>query len=532
MLWLLLVFGLIIAIFLFITLKQFRYWSSKGVKQSSIFQLWVDNIKIIFQLVSPAEHTVELNKRFSSERFAGSCYYFQPLLLLRAPDMIKQIAIKDFENFIDRIQFLRDDIEPLWTKSIFLLRGDEWKAMRATLSPSFTSSKMKGMFGLIKECAENFVKFYEDRRSSAESVDVKDAFARYANDVIASAAFGVTCNSLEEPNNEFYLMGKQATDLSGFWKNISIIFVSFFPKLAKPLGLRLLPAKCDRFFRKVMKENMEDRERNGIIRPDMIHLLMEARKGKLKHDEGREVNTGFATIEESAIGKEEKLQNLHLTDEIITAQALIFFFAGFDSSSTLMSFLSYELAVNPDIQKRLHREVDDTLEQCNGSVTYEALFKMKYLDMVVSETLRKWPTITAIDRLCVKPYTIVPTKDGEEPVHLEEGDLVWFPMYALHRDPKYYPEPERFDPERFSDENKSKIVPYSYFPFGVGPRSCIGNRFALLETKLLFFILLSKFELTVVEKTDIPLPLCKKQFSLAASNGIWVGFHSRRKELD
>ncbi|KAK5641877.1 hypothetical protein RI129_010424 [Pyrocoelia pectoralis] len=522
--------AIVVALFLLISLKPFRYWSKKGVKQNSIFQLWTDSIKIIFQLISPAELTLNLHNRFDQERYIGTCYYFSPLLFLRDPEIIKQIAIKDFDNFIDRIQFLNEDIEPLWTKSLFLLRGDKWKSMRATLSPSFTSSKMKGMFGLIKDCAETFVEFFENRQSDDESVLVKDAFSKYANDVIASAAFGVTCNSLENPNNEFYLMGKSATDFSGFWRNMSILLIGLCPKVAKLLGLRMLPDKADKFFRKLIKDNMDMRERNGIIRPDMIHLLMEARKGKLKHDESREVDTGFATIEESAIGKEEKLQNLHLTDESITAQALIFFFAGFDSSSTLMSFIAYELAVNPDIQERLRQEVDDTLQRCNGSVTYEALMQMKYLDMVVSETLRKWPTITAIDRLCVKPYTIEPTNSDEKPITLEKGDFVWLPMYALHRDPKFYPEPDRFDPERFSDENKSKIIPYTYLPFGMGPRSCIGNRFALLETKILFFTLLSKFNISVTNKTDIPLTLCQKQFNLAASNGIWVGFHSRQKE--
>uniref|UniRef100_A0A1Y1MMX3 Cytochrome P450 n=1 Tax=Photinus pyralis TaxID=7054 RepID=A0A1Y1MMX3_PHOPY len=102
MLWLLLVFGLIIAIFLFITLKPFRYWSSKGVKQSSIFQLWVDNIKIIFQLVSPAEHTVELNKRFSSERYFATCYNLSPILMIQGPELVKQITVKDFGHFVDR----------------------------------------------------------------------------------------------------------------------------------------------------------------------------------------------------------------------------------------------------------------------------------------------------------------------------------------------------------------------------------------------------------------------------------------------
>lgn len=527
-LWIIL--GVIFAFILSITLTSFRYWAKKGVKQGTILQLWTENIQIILQLVVPAVHLSDVYKRFEDERYVGSCFFFMPYLFLRDPELIKQVTIKDFENFVDRFQFVSADVDPLWAKSLFLLRGDEWKRMRATLSPSFTSSKMKGMFGLVKECAENFVGFFEKHRSETESVNLRDAFTRYANDVIASAAFGVTCNSLEDPNNEFYRMGKKAANMSGFWKNLSFIFIYVFPKLSKMVGCQILNKEAERFFRKLVKDNIATREQNGIVRPDMIHLLMEARKGKLKHDESREMDTGFATIEESSIGKEEKLQNLHLTDEDITGQAVLFFFAGFDTSSTMMSFLAYELAVNPDVQERLQREIDDTLQQCNGSLTYEALFKMKYLDMVVSETLRKWPNNVTVDRTCTKPYTIEPKKEGEKPLHLQKGDVVWLPMYPIHRDPKYYPEPDRFDPERFNDENKSKINPYTYLTFGMGPRSCIGNRFALLETKILFFTLLSKFDVTVVEKTEIPLTLSKKIVSLAPSKGFWVGFRSRQGE--
>ncbi|KAL1509583.1 hypothetical protein ABEB36_004295 [Hypothenemus hampei] len=116
---------------------------------------------------------------------------------------------------------------------------------------------------------------------------------------------------------------------------------------------------------------------------------------------------------------------------------------------------------------------------------------MKYMDMVFCEILRKWPTQFSIDRVCTKSYTIESKYPDEKPVHSKVDDVIWLPMFGLHRDPKYFPKPEVFDPERFSDENRNQITPYSYIPFGSGPRNCIGSRFAILESKALIH---TKFE--------------------------------------
>lgn len=146
-----------------------------------------------------------------------------------------------------------------------------------------------------------------------------------------------------------------------------------------------------------------------------------------------------------------------------------------------------------------------------------------------AETLRKWPPAVATDRICSKKYTIKPTQAHEKPIVLEKGDTVWIPIYGIHYDPKYYPDPEKFDPERFNDENKIKINPYTYLPFGLGPRNCIGSRFALMESKTILFYLLSKFDFCVCEKTDIPIKLNRKVFQLLPENGAWIELKPRIK---
>jgi cytochrome P450 family 9 len=258
----------------------------------------------------------------------------------------------------------------------------------------------------------------------------------------------------------------------------------------------------------------------------MIHLLMEARKGRLKHDKSENGDdTGFATVQESEIGRNQN-HAIEITDEVITAQALVFFIAGFTTASSLMSFMSYELAVNPEIQKTLQEEIDEVLTTTKGDISYEDILKMKYLDQVVSEALRKYPPGYVLNRICVKDYLIKPKKD-ETPALIEKGCLVAIPVIALHYSPEFFPDPEKFDPDRFSDDHKSKIVPGSYMPFGMGPRNCIGSRFALLEIKVLTVSLLSKFDLVPVAKTVIPLQLAKT-LSLDAKGGVWLGLQRRK----
>lgn len=128
-----------------------------------------------------------------------------------------------------------------------------------------------------------------------------------------------------------------------------------------------------------------------------------------------------------------------------------------------------------------------------------------------------------IDRVCTKPFTIKPKYTNEKPVEIRLNDSFILPIFALQRDPKYFPEPEKFNPERFSDENKDNIVPYSYIPFGSGPRNCIGSRFAILEAKAVLYHLLLHFEVVPTQRTPIPLTLTKT-LQPTAKGGFWLGF--------
>ncbi|KAJ8916090.1 hypothetical protein NQ315_004456, partial [Exocentrus adspersus] len=454
--------------------KPYRYWTDRGVKQGNPIWLFGDNWDNIIRKESIAGMVTRLYNQFPGCRYSGIYQFLTPTLLVRDLDLIKQITVKDFDHFTDHRPFLPQDTDPLWSKNLVALNGDKWRDMRTILSPSFTSSKMRSIFVIIQECAENFVKHFLDKNEDVVEIEFKDTFTRFTNDVIASTAFGIQVDSLGQPDNLFYFMGKEATDFSGFWRNFKILGFFIVPKLYE---VTLFSKKVTKFFKKIVGDTLKLREEKGIVRSDMIQLLVEARKGKQSHDDTDIIDTGFSVAQESDLTKPSSRIKTHkeLSDMDITAQAMIFLFGGFDTASGLMCFLAYELATNPDVQDKLRKEVRDTLEECEGKLTYESLLKMKYMDMVVSECLRKWPNAVVTDRICTKPYTIKPVFPEEKPVHLQKGDLILLPMCAIHHDPRYYPNPERFDPERFNDENKGKIKPYTYFPFGLGPRNCIGS---------------------------------------------------------
>ena len=146
---------------------------------------------------------------------------------------------------------------------------------------------------------------------------------------------------------------------------------------------------------------------------------------------------------------------------------------------------------------------------------------------MILETLRYWPPAVILDRECVKPYVIQPENKHEKPIHLNKGDIVWFPTIGVQRDEKYYPNPDVFDPERFNDENKSNIDPYTYVPFGLGPRNCIGSRFALVKSKIFFYHILSKFTLVPTSKTQKDEKLEYANVNPQLEKGFWVGLKVR-----
>ncbi|XP_059057973.1 cytochrome P450 9e2-like [Achroia grisella] len=524
---LLLVWFVTIVAALVLYLRQLHSkFSNSEVKHFKFVRSLCDFAKIILRV---NHFTVDLHRYYDSfpeERFVGKYDFLNPSIMLRDLDLVKKITIKDFEYFLDHRVFVDDKLDPFFGRNLFALKGQEWKDMRTTLSPAFTSSKIRLMVPFMNEVGNQMIQALKAKikDSGVDYIDIesKDLATRYANDVIASCAFGLKVNSHVDENNEFYEMGKKATTFK-YAQMLKFFCFICFPKVMAKLKIKLFAANISNFFKNIVLNTMTTREECNIVRPDMIHLLMEAKKGKLKYDDKvtQDSNAGFATVEESSVGKE--VVNRVWSDSDLVAQAVIFFFAGFESVSSVMCFALHELTINPDVQKRLAEEIKENDIKNNGKFDYKSIQDMVYMDMVLSEVLRLWPPAIGLDRVCIKDYNLgKPNSKSTEDYIIRKGEILGIPVWAIHRDPKYFPNPTKFDPERFSEENKDKIQPFSYMPFGLGPRNCIASRFALCEVKVMLYQLLQHMELTPCEKTCIPTQLATDTINLRIKGGHWL----------
>ncbi|XP_051157195.1 cytochrome P450 9e2-like [Leptopilina boulardi] len=489
---------------LLFTYRYRNYWKRQGViPHIKPVPLFGNTLDVMFKRsLSGPEFINKIYQLFQKAKYTGIMMFHTPLIVLQDPELIKEICIKDFDYFPDHNSFFTEDADPLFGKNLFVLRGNRWKGMRNTLSPTFTASKMKFMFTLISKSSQNFVDYFLNKEDETFCIEMKDIFTRYTNDVIATAAFGITVNSLKDRDNEFYLHGKDATNFNSFSRGLKFIALRYCAPITKLFGATVMSRSATHFFQNLIQETVKIRNEKNIIRPDMIHLLLEASRNE---------------------------KGVEVTIDDIIGHSIIFFLAGFATSALVMGFAAHELVVNPEIQEKLRKEVDHFTKEEGGEISYDTISKMKYLDMVISETLRKYPPNAMMDRLCVKKYTLPKaTPDSKEYV-IEPGSMIWLPIYGLHHDEKYFPDPEKFDPERFSDENKDKINPYAYIPFGLGPRKCIGNRFALMEIKVLFVHLLQNFILIRDERTKHPLEF-EKGFVVGADGELWIKMKKRNND--
>ncbi|KAK5644030.1 hypothetical protein RI129_007875 [Pyrocoelia pectoralis] len=518
---------IVVLVSFYFKLRQiYNFWRERRVPYVKPVYILGNFARRAFRLGSMHDCVDKIYNTLPDVRCIGFYTFLQPMLMIRDLELIKQITVKDFDSFSDHNTPVLPSVDKLWSKNLFSLTSDRgWNGVRATVSPAFTGSKMRKMFVLMQDCSEQFVTYLKIKEGMI-TMEMKESFSRYGTDVIGSTAFGITCNSLKEQNNEFYLMGKELTDLSGL-KGLKLAVYSTSSTLAKLFSVKVVSDKVGKFFSHVIEQNLQERRNNQIVRHDMIHMLMKAQKGEIQQDNEQTLDTGFPTVQEHNTLNTTRKSKIIITDEDITAHATGFFFAGFETTSTLLSYLMYELAVNPDIQNKLYLEIQQIKKNSNERITYEELINMKYLDNVVAECLRLHSPVTVLDRKCTKSYTIEPKTRDENAILIETGQKIWIPVRQIQRDPRFYPNPLKFDPNRFNDDNKNNIIPFTYLPFGIGPRNCLGSRFALLECKVITVDILRHFQLVCTDKTEIPIKLDSSNLTPFPKNGIWLGLNPR-----
>lgn len=452
---------------------------------------------------SYAETLQDLYDHFPEERFMGIYQARRPALLVRDPELIKLILIKDFASFCNRTSVTTDTKREPLLRNLANMSGDEWKEFRYKLTPSFSNSKIKAMFPLIFECAKDLCTVLDMYTKLGDFINVPDLMARYATDVIGSCAFGIHTSSLKDPSSPFRKMGRKmfVPSMSNILKRYCRVY---FPSLFKVLGLKTYPSDVEQFFLNVVKQVVEERTKSNVGRNDFIELMLKIRNA-----------------DRAKSGKNEA-QSMEISDTLIASNSFIFLLAGLETSSTTLSFCLYELAKNLEIQSRAQQSVDKAIELEGGVLTYEAVNNMSYLNRVVAETLRKHPPTPLTTRLCTETYKI-PGSD----VQLNVGDSIIIPIYPIHRDPLHYPNPDVFNPDRFTDDVKDSRHSFSYLPLGEGPRHCIGRRFAYVMMGAGLAAVLTKYNAVVCEKTTDHIVYDPRSVLLKNKGGIWLKLEPR-----
>ncbi|XP_055539815.1 cytochrome P450 9e2-like [Wyeomyia smithii] len=469
---------------------------------------------------------------FPNARFSGVFAFRRPGYLIHDPELIKQITIKDFDHFTDHANNLTEDVDPLVGRALFFNTGNHWRLGRSGLSPAFTGSKMRNMFELISTYSEGVLcRLAKGLKVERLEREMKDFIQRFATDVISSISLGVEVDSIHDSNNDFFTYGQRLISTKGI-QGFKLFVLTMLPaEFFTTLGIKIVPKDVADFYEHTVATTIAQREQLKIVRPDFIHLLTLARKNKLKAElaDDKSSSFGFSTVKEYSQALPEDIKS-RWTDMDIAAAAATFFVGGIDTTTSTLCFALYEMALNPQIQEKLRSEIDNARENIgNQNLSYDVLQQMKYLDMVMSETLRRWPPIGVTNRKCTKPYQMK-NSDGTS-VTVEKDQLIEIPIQAVHWDERIYPDPLRFDPDRFSDENRAKINQNAYLPFGSGPRNCIGSRLALMQAKCFLFYLLAYFTVEMSQRTTVPIQLDKRSFSIDAVGGFWFHLTPRVDKL-
>ena len=387
-----------------------------------------------------------------------------PSIVIAEPDMIKEVMVKQFDSFTNRQEFGVEDRH----MNLFDARDEIWAKARKALSPTFTSGKLRGMTSYMDKVASNMMDHLEDTiKINGPIVEVKEVFQKLTLDTIGHCAFGIDTNSFNNPENELLKRCVQAfTDfrIKDLTDSTFFNILKFFPGLK--LYIDMYGKENYDWLRNMTKTIADNRKES---RNDFIDRL-------------NELNADQA--------------NNHLSEEVVMAQGIIFFIAGYETSSNTLSTLCYNLANNPEVQEKVYKEISRVTEENDGLINHETTNQMPYLEATIEEDLRIHPPVLSLDRECNKD-----TKIGD--LMIKKGVNVKFPIWALHHSEDFFQDPEEFRPERFFKETKEDFHPYAYLPFGGGPRKCIGLRFAMIEIKLALAKLLQKYRIVAVPETKL-----------------------------
>ncbi|XP_025830570.1 cytochrome P450 6k1-like isoform X3 [Agrilus planipennis] len=340
--------------------RNFDYWEQKNVPYIRPKPFFGNICEVFFFRKQFAVQIAELYHQIQ-DRMVGIFILNQPFLIVKDPEIIKHVLVKDFDIFRNRSIYSNENIDSLSANFMFFAEANKWKILRTKASPIFTSGKLKNMYGTVGSIVKKFVNYLTEETVKTPILDAREVCARYSMDVVATTNFGVDAACLKDKNADFYLIGRRMFDFSyeNTIRQAAYFVAPFFIKFAK---LQTFDRHVYNYIKHLTTSQINFREENDNYRNgDIIDILVEFKRRKVINDMIFENNFLFGQVGQV-------------------------FFAGFEPLTVALSFGLYELALNPEIQNRIKTEIISALQE-HEKIDYEVTRNgLPYLDQVIKGT--------------------------------------------------------------------------------------------------------------------------------------------------
>jgi cytochrome P450 len=400
-----------------------------------------------------------------------------PIYLLRHPDAVQRVLVDRNRNY-DKQTRGYDALRLFLRDGLLTSEGSFWRRQRRIAQPAFHRGRIAAFGKTMVDLTQAMLPAWERHADRGETVDVAEEMTSLTLRIVAKTLMSTDVN---DRDNE---VGRAVELLNAFARDL----------MTNPFTLPLsLPTPRNRRFRRAadvlertLRTIIAQRRRTGEDAEDLLSMLMAA----------RDEDTGES-----------------MSDEQLRDEAMTIFLAGHETTANALAWALYLLSTHPDVERRVRTELFDVLG--DRAPTIDDLGKLVYLQQVVKETLRLYPPAWSIGRRAVEADVI----DG---YRIDAGSLVLLSPWVTHRHPAFWPNPEGFDPERFTPQVEQTRPRYAYFPFGGGPRLCIGNNFAMMEAQLVLATVLQRVSAALVPGHPVvPQPL----ITLRPAHGLRMSLH-------
>nr|UXV25386.1 cytochrome P450 324A1 [Mythimna separata] len=449
-----------------------NFWSERGVPHYSPHPI-VGSLTFL-QRQNPAIWMKQVYNEFKSP-YVGMWAFWRPGLVINCPELARKVLVKDHEVFKNR--FLSSGkSDPIGGLNLFTVNDPTWSFLRRRLTVLFTAARLRSLNNLLTAKAADLVWRIKDEMKNEEPANLRVLCSDFTTDVIGEAAFGLTSESVRTGDS---LMRRVTRDFVkfNFHRGLCWSSIFFFPEMVDVFRFSLFP-----------KDTLE------VLR-QIFRTIIEQRGGYNKEvKESRDLLDALLKMRQEAAAENEEI-----SEDLLLAQAAIFLLGGFDTSGVTLTWTLYELAWNPLCQDRLYQELLEAKEKNNNKeLDASTLAELTYINCVIKEALRKFPSMGWLDRIASQDYQL------DDKLTIPKGTVVYVNAVGMQQDPKHFPKPQEYDPDRFLPENERNITPYTFLPFGEGPRGCIGKRFGYQTVRCGLAAIILNYEVIALPNTPKP----------------------------